>query len=168
MKLARFALIIFAPVFGLVLALDGCGVKSAPIAPELVLPQRILDLRAAADPNGIKLIWERPTRYTGGHTMRDLSGFVILRSEGNGPAEPLVELPVTDRERFSVQRQFGYIDNETVVGRNYAYEIISRTSDGYVSQPSNQVTFTRVKPAPPPNPETYTLPTPTPLATPAS
>ncbi len=75
-------------------------------------------------------------------------------------------MPVTDRERFSVQHEFNYIDNETVVGDRYAYEIISKTTDGYVSAPSNEVAVTRVKPAPPPNPATYSLPTPTPLPTP--
>lgn len=168
MSPARLALITLTGIIASVLVLGGCGVKSAPLAPELVRPQRITDLRATADPDGIKLTWERPTRYTGGHTMRDLGGFVILRSEENGPAQPLVELPVTDRERFSVQHQFGYVDNETILGKRYAYEIISRTTDGYVSQPSNEVAFTRIKPPPPPNPETYALPTPTPLATPGS
>lgn len=153
---------------GLGLALvTGCGVKSAPQAPELVQPQRITDLRAAADPNGIKLSWERPTQYTGRHTMRDLSGFVIVRADATGPFAPLVELPVTDRERFSVQHQFSYIDNETALGHSYRYQIISKTSDGYTSAPSNEAVFTRVQPAPPPNPETFKLPTPTPLATPA-
>jgi hypothetical protein len=165
---ARLTLIALACTCASALILIGCGVKSAPLAPELVKPQRITDLRASADPNGIKLTWERPTRYSGGHTMRDLGGFVILRSEENGPAQPLVELPVTDHERFSVQHQFGYIDNETILGKRYAYQIVSRTTDGYVSEPSNEVAFTRIKPPPPPNPDTYSLPTPAPLVTPGS
>lgn len=144
----------------------GCGVKSAPIAPELARPERILDLHTTADSNGIKLIWGRPTRYAGGHTMRDLSGFVIIRGAGGGAMEPLVELPVTDRERFSVQHDFNYIDNETTLGESYRYAIVAKTADGYTSEPSNEVTFTRIKPAPPPNPETYKLPTPTSLMTP--
>jgi hypothetical protein len=147
-------------------AATGCGVKSAPLPPELVHPQRIADLRANPDANGIKLAWERPTHYTGGHTMRDLGSFVIIRAEATGPFSPLVELPVTDRERFAPERQFSYIDNETTLGHEYHYEIIAMTTDGYQSEPSNEVTFTRVTPKPPPNPETFTLPTPTPLATP--
>jgi hypothetical protein len=137
----------------------GCGVKSAPQAPELVRPAQIVDLRAAADPNGIKISWARPTHYFSGHTMRDLSGFVILRGEAAGPLEPLVELPVTDRERFSVQREFSYVDNETAIGQRYRYRIVSKTSDGYTSVASNEAEFTRVRPAPAPNPENYKLPT---------
>src|SRR5512135_66618 len=92
----------------------GCGVKSAPIAPELVRPAAIADLRATADNHGIKLSWARPTHYVGGRMMRDLGGFILLRGSGaNGAMAPLVELPVTDQERFSVEREFSFIDIET-------------------------------------------------------
>jgi hypothetical protein len=163
--LQRLIFAVFGVTLGIALA-AGCGVKSAPLAPELVRPMQITDLRASVDPNGIKLSWLRPTRYSGGHTMRDLGGFVILRGAAGGPLEPLVELPVTDRERFSVQHQFSYVDNETILGHYYRYEIISTTTDGYVSMASNEVAMTRVKPAPSPNPENFKLPTPTPLASP--
>lgn len=143
----------------------GCGVKSAPIAPELARPQRIVDLRTEADAGGIKLDWERPTQYAGGHSMRDLDSFVILRAEGDGEPQPLVEIPVTDRERFSVEREFTYVDGETVLGHRYRYQIVSRTTDGYTSEPSNEAAFVRIKPRPQPNPENYQLPTPSPLPT---
>ena len=167
MSKAAPALICLSVVLGL-LAASGCGVKSAPMAPELVRPARILDLHATADPNGIKLDWGRPTHYTGGHSMRDLSSFVIIRAEGASPMSALVALPVTDSERFVVEHEFNYIDSETVIGHRYRYQIVSKTRDGYVSEASNEAEFTRVKPAPIPNPETYKLPAPTSLATPAS
>lgn len=155
-------------VIGTLLIAAGCGVKSAPLAPELARPERIADLRATPDANGIKLSWGRPTRYTGGHTMRDLGGFVILRAPSRrGRMEPLAELPVTDRERFAVEHEFSYIDNETVVGQAYRYAIVSRTLDGYVSDASNTVDFTRIKPPPPPNPDTFKLPD-SPATTPPS
>ncbi|HZP45308.1 MAG TPA: lipoprotein [Candidatus Binataceae bacterium] len=152
-------------VAAILIALVGCGVKGPPVAPELARPARIEDLRAVPDPEGIKLAWQRPTTYAGGGRMRDLGGFVILRSTGGGPMEPLVELPVTDQERFSVEHEFEYIDNETQLGQRYQYEVLARTLDGYVSAPSNEVALTRTKPPPPPNPETFTLPTPSPLPT---
>ena len=137
----------------------GCGVKSAPQAPELVRPAPITDLNATSDTHGIKLSWARPTHYTGGHTMRDLGAFVVLRaSAANGPMVPLVVLPVTDQERFSIEREFSYIDTETAMGSLYRYQIISRTTDGYSSPPSNEVALTRTKPTPPPNPDTFKLP----------
>jgi hypothetical protein len=138
--------------------ISACGVKSAPMPPELVRPERIVDLHATPDPQGIKLTWERPTHYAGGHLMRDLDSFVILRGNATGPLAPVAALAVTDRERFSVEHDFSYVDEQTVLNNEYRYEIISRTIDGYVSEPSNQVEFTRIKPTPPPNPENFHLP----------
>lgn len=135
-----------------------CGVKSAPMPPELVRPERIQDLRAAPDPQGIKLSWERPTHYVGGHMMRDLDSFVILRGDATGALQPVAALAVTDRERFSVEHDFSYVDDKTILDRKYHYEVVSKTTDGYVSEPSNEVEFTRVKPVPAPNPETFHLP----------
>ncbi len=130
------------------------------MAPELVRPEQIRDLRASADPAGIKLSWDRPTHYVGGHLMRDLGSFVILRGSTAGKMDPLVELPVTDRERFSVQREFSYVDGETTPNSHYRYQIVSETVDGHISEPSNEVEFTRVKPSPPPNPANFKLPEP--------
>ena len=89
--------------------------------------------------------------------MHDLGGFVLLRSDGNQPFQPLVQIPVTDQERFSPQRSFSYLDGETQVGNSYRYEIISRTLDGYASAPSNEAKFTRV----PPHPQNLALPSAT-------
>ena len=97
--------------------------------------------------------------------MRDLGGFVLLRSEGNEPFQPLVELPVTDQERFSPQRTFSYLDGETQVGNSYRYEIVSRTTDGYTSAPSNEVKFARVSPHRNLNPPNSALPSPAPFPT---
>ncbi len=104
-------------------------------------------------------------RYVSGHSLGDLGGFLILRGEDHKPFEPLVELPVSDQERFSPQRSFSYVDGETQVGSSYRYQIVSRTIDGYASAPSNEVEFTRVRPGRGPELENFTLPTPTPLPT---
>jgi hypothetical protein len=144
----------------------GCGVKSAPVPPEQARPIAIKTLKAVSSSDGIGLTWERPQVYAGGHTMRDLGGFVIMRAEGNtAQMQPLVEIPVTDLERFQVQMVFTYDDLETQIGLHYRYAIISETTDGYRSDPSNAVEITRVKPPPPPNPSNFHLPTPSPLPT---
>jgi hypothetical protein len=127
-------------------------------------PAPISDLRASGNPSGINLSWSRPTHYAGGHTMRDLSEFVILRAEDHQAFEPLVELPLSDRERFSQQREFSYVDGETRIGGHYRYQIVSRTVDGYTSVPSNEAEFTRARPGTRKQ-ENFTLPTPTPLPT---
>jgi hypothetical protein len=140
----------------------GCGVKSAPVPPEMTKPAPITDLRASADRFGIDLSWTRPTHYLSGHSFHDLGDFVILRGEGHQPLEPLVELPVTDQERFAPQRSFSYLDGETQVGRAYRYQIVCRTLDGYASPPSNEVEFVRVRPRSSSKTENFNLPAPRP------
>lgn len=141
----------------------GCGVKSAPVPPEHARPERILDLRAQSVRGGVRLSWSRPRRYAGGDTMRDLAGFTILRADGVGGYRKLVEIPVTDQERFQLRREFGFTDRNTLVGGEYRYVVISRTTDGYESLPSNEAALRRTEPPPAPSPETFTLPTPSPL-----
>src|SRR5260370_33079479 len=102
-------------LLGALLLAAGCGVKSAPLPPELARPERIADLHATPDANGIKLSWGRPTRYSGGHAMRDLGGVVILRAAtANGQMEPLADLPVAQRARFSDEHHFSYLHSETI------------------------------------------------------
>jgi hypothetical protein len=141
----------------------GCGVKSPPIPPEYAKPERIMNLRADSEKRGIELAWGRPDRYVGGDTLRDLAKFVVTRSDAGAPYQKIKEVPVTDQDRFQKQRVFQCLDKDTVVGHSYSYRVISETSDGYDSDPSNEATIIRTIPPPPPNPETYMLPTPTPL-----
>jgi hypothetical protein len=141
----------------------GCGVKSPPIPPEYAKPTRILNLTVDNEKRGIELTWGRPDRYVGGDTLNDLARFIVTRSDAGAPYQQIKEVPVTDQDRFQKQRVFQYLDRNTVVGHSYKYRVISETSDGYKSDPSNEVTMIRTIPPPPPNPETYVLPTPKPL-----
>jgi hypothetical protein len=153
-------------IMSAVVVLGACGVKSAPIPPEKARPERITSLTATSVQDGVLLRWDRPLTYAGGNTMRDLGGFVIMRAEGDtSEMEPLLEVPVTDQERFQVQMRFTYDDIETQIGAHYRYAIIAETLDGYRSDPSNVVEITRVKPPPPPNPANFQIPTPSPLPT---
>jgi hypothetical protein len=159
-------LLVTSLIMSAVAVLGACGVKSAPVPPEKARPETITTLTAASVQDGIMLKWDRPLTYAGGNTMRDLGGFVIMRAEGEtAEMEPLVEVPVTDRERFQVQMVFTYDDLETQIGAHYRYAIIAETTDGYRSDPSNAVEITRVKPPPPPNPANFQIPTPSPLPT---
>ena len=156
-----FRLLIFVALANV--AWLGCGVKSMPIPPEAARPEKILDLEAATAKNGIRLTWGRPDTYAGGDKMRDLAGFTVSRSEGDGAYRKIGDIAVTDQGRFQVQRTFTYTDKATEVGKTYHYEVMSNTSDGYISEPSNTVTVVRQIPPPPPRPEDFMLPTPTPL-----
>jgi hypothetical protein len=154
--------ILTAAVIAIALA-SGCGAKSRPVAPELVHPDRVNDLSAKSDPKGIKLTWSRPMKYSGGKALKDLAGFRLLRSEGDGSLTDLAELPITDQERFQKVRRFAYIDTTAQIGHSYRYTMIAETADGYQSDPSNVAMGTRTTPAPPVTPENFKLPAPAPL-----
>jgi hypothetical protein len=141
----------------------GCGVKSQPIPPEAARPEKIVSLEAANLKEGIRLSWDRPENYAGGQKMKDLGSFSISRSEEGHPAEKIGDVEVTDQGRFQVQRTFEFIDGNTIMGHTYHYQVTSHTTDGYVSQPSNDATIVRKKPSAPPNPENFVVPTPVPL-----
>ena len=141
----------------------GCGIKTRPLPPSEVRPQRTIDLEAISVSDGIRIRWSRPERYTGGGRMRDLGKFEILRARGGGEPQTVADIAVTDLQRFRQQRHFSYLDTDTHVGQRYRYQIISVTTDGYESLPSNQAVITRTVPKPPPNPENFVLPTPVPL-----
>ncbi len=141
----------------------GCGVKSQPIPPEAARPEKIAGLEAANAKEGIRLTWDRPENYAGGAKMKDLGSFTISRAEEGKPAEKIGDIQVNDEGRFQVQNTFTFIDGSTIMGKTYHYQVTSSTSDGYVSEPSNDVAIVRKNPSAPPNPENFVVPTPVPL-----
>ena len=141
----------------------GCGVKSQPIPPEAARPEKIAGLEAANAKEGIRLTWDRPENYAGGAKMKDLGSFTISRAEEGKPAEKIGDIQVNDEGRFQVQDTFTFIDGSTIMGKTYHYQVTSSTSDGYVSEPSNDVAIVRKNPSAPPNPENFVVPTPVPL-----
>ncbi len=141
----------------------GCGVKSQPIPPERAIPERIVGLDATSQKNGVMLSWERPDRTAGGAKMRDLGSFEIDRAESTSAFRPLVDISVTDQDRFQQQRKFSYLDGSAEVGHHYRYQVISSTLDAYRSDPSNEAEITHELPKPPPNPEDFVIPQPKPL-----
>jgi hypothetical protein len=139
-------------------ALPACGRKTLVKPPELVAPERIQNLTATNGPDGIRLTWERPTRYADGSRMFDLGAFHVERSMAGIAFAPLATVEVTDRDRIQQVRHFRWVDADTSVGLTYQYRVISLTTDGYVSQPSNIATLERAIPTP------AAKPTPTPAS----
>ncbi len=143
--------------------MTGCGVKSPPIPPERAIPQRIVGLEATAEKKGVMLSWARPDQTAGGGKLSDLGSFDVERAENTGAFQQLIEIPVTDQDRFQQQRKFTYLDGGAEVGHHYRYQVISSTLDGYRSEPSNLAEITYQLPKPPPNPENFVIPQPKPL-----
>ena len=141
----------------------GCGVKSQPIPPEAARPEKIAGLEAANAKEGIRLTWIRPENYAGGAKMKDLGSFSISRAEEGKPTEKIGDIQVNDEGRFQVQNRFEFIDGSTIMGKTYHYQVTSSTTDGYVSEPSNDATLVRKHASAPPNPENFVVPTPVPI-----
>ena len=125
----------------------GCGRRGAPRPPEDVLPATIADLAARNVDSGILLTWSRPNRYVDGSSMVDLGHFSIDRSPGplGGPDfGEIARIEVEDRDRFRQVKSFRFVDRSVAPGASYRYQVTSRTTDGYVGSPSNQVSIDRV------------------------
>jgi len=139
-------------IVALTLALGACGRKSPPIAPELVRPEPAEQLGAVVVPEGVRLTWLRPMRYSGGARMNDLGGFTIERAPGEGAPvefEPVGTLPVEDQTRFRKERRLEWIDHSAEPGRRYLYRVTAFTLDGYRSTPAGPVAIRFGPEAPP-------------------
>jgi hypothetical protein len=134
-----------------VLAFAGCGLKTSPVAPELVEPLPATDLQASPSSTGVRLTWRRPTHYTGGGTMRDIERFDVQRVEGDRTDWAVVgTLVMQDRYRLRQPRTIEWTDTSAAVGTTYQYRVVTVTRDGRASVPSKpaSVLHRAVAPAP--------------------
>ncbi len=130
--------------------LTGCGRRTNPIPPELVVPEPIRKLSAGNVDEGIILSWERPKQRVGGTRLEDLGAFHVLRGEPEGSLAVVATLEVSDRDRFRQIQKFRYLDTSVTMGVAYRYVVRSVTLDDYVSPDSNIVEITRLPPTPSP------------------
>src|SRR5207244_13631156 len=118
------------------------GRKGLPGAPQLVEPEAVEDLAAIATPDGVRLSWLRPTRYTGGGRMNDLGGFEIERAPGEGPAPEFVKIgtvTLEDQQRFRKERRLEWVDKDVQSGERYRYRVTAVTLDRYRRAPAGPV-----------------------------
>ena len=100
---------LFAIVTMLVALVSACGKKGDPRAPELAAPRTITNLTARSEPNGIALVWSRPTEYVDGTALKDLASFVIFRKEVSATCP---DCPVPYRQLTTV----GVVESQHRVG----------------------------------------------------
>jgi predicted small lipoprotein YifL len=132
---------------GLALGLAACGRKGPPVAPELVRPEPPERLAATAVPDGVRLTWLRPMRYSGGGRMHDLRGFLIERAPGpEAPFARVGVLELDDQTRFRRERRLEWLDRDVRPGEPYRYRVTALTLDGDRSPPAGPV---GVRPAAP-------------------
>jgi len=136
-----------------VLAVLACGHKSPPVAPELVRPEPAEHLTAIATPDGVRLSWLRPLRYSGGQKMNDIGDFAIERATGTAAAFTRVgRVEVTDQTRFRKERHIEWTDKDVTPGERYLYRVTAETLDGYRSAPAGPVAIQYGPPAETPPP----------------
>jgi len=127
----------------LTLLAPACGHKNRLIAPELVRPESPEELSAVATPEGVRLTWNRPTRYSGGGRMDDLDGFVIQRATGTGAVSAAYaqvgKVTLTDQNRFRKERRIEWVDTTATPGERYFYRVIAVTLDRDRSIPAGPV-----------------------------
>jgi hypothetical protein len=129
-------------VFALLAAL-ACGKKGPPVAPQLVRPGSPENFGAVVIPEGIRLSWNRPEKYSGGRRMNDLDRFVIERAPAEGQLAPFARVGmvlVTDQTRFRKDRHLEWTDGDVTAGTAYLYRVTAVTLDGYKSNPTLPVT----------------------------
>ena len=144
MRRVAFVLLLLAA------ALPACGRKNRPVPPQLVEPEAVDNLAAIATPEGVRLTWLRPTRYTGGGRMNDLGGFEIERASGEGSAPSFARvgtLVLEDQQRFRKERHLEWVDKDVRPGERYLYRVTGVTLDHYRSAPAGPVAI-RFGPAP--------------------
>lgn len=132
--------------------LSACGRKTQVKPPEMVAPEPIDTLAATNAATGVQLSWRRPAKYADGSRMTDLGAFQVERSSNGAPFMPVATIEVTDRDRLQQARHFRWVDTDAVPGETYQYRVISLTTDGYASRPSNIATIERETPTPAPEP----------------
>jgi hypothetical protein len=131
-----------------------CGTRSRPLPPELVQPEPPTDLVAKSVPDGVRLSWRRPTKYSGGKHMRDLQGFEIERATGADSLDfaRVGTVELTDQTRFRKEHTGEWTDTSVTPGTTYRYRVVAYTLDGYRSAPGGPLTIDHRVPRAPPEP----------------
>ena len=120
----------------LALGVPACGQKGRLQAPELVRPEPPGELGAIVIPDGVRLGWLRPLRYSGGGRMNDLGGFSIERAPGDGGPPGFRQVgtvTLDDQNRFRKERRLEWVDRDVQPGERYLYRVTAVTLDGYRS-----------------------------------
>lgn len=126
-------------LFGVLLC-AGCGMKTNPIPPRLILPPPIADLTADSVAEGILLGWSMPGPIEGIDHFRILRGETAAEQACPGcPQEyrPLATPKVADQTlRRAGEKGFRYLDEAVTAGRFYSYRVSACDSQGHCGEPS--------------------------------
>ncbi len=125
---------------------SSCARRGPLRAPEDVRPAPIDDLAARWIDGQVELQWSRPNRSETGRRVDEIAEFIIEHQcIGRGDSDFSVAATVAtgERGRFRRVRSYRYRRDVPEEWLPCRYRVVSKTYDGYVSEPSNTVEITR-------------------------
>jgi predicted small lipoprotein YifL len=126
----------------LIVFAGGCARRGPLRAPEEVRPAPVQDLRARTLDGQVELVWSRPQRSETGRKVEEIETFVIERQcpgAGQSDFSLLTTIGTGERRRIRKVTSYRYRHDLARELLPCRYRVVSKTYDGYVSQPSNVV-----------------------------
>ena len=134
----------------LILCLE-CGKKGPPVAPRVIVPPAVKDLKAEVIGDKVRLTWSVPKK--GDKVFNGLEHFGVYkyRSQSSAemcpgcpiPFEHLLDIRLDDPEPARVEGDRIVWHDDMDAGYHYAYKIIVYHKSGGVSEDSN-IVFARI------------------------
>ncbi len=129
-----------------------CGKKAPPVAPNVVVPPAVKDLKAEVIKDEVRLTWSVPKK---GDTVFDgLERFGVYKyrfhsSEETCPGCPIpfayvVDVKLNDPEPARLEGDRITCHDKIEVGHRYAYKVVAYHKSGGVSKDSN-IVFARCR-----------------------
>ena len=151
----RRALALAAVALGL--AIGACGRKGSPVAPELRLPQSVIDLEGILREGVVELSWSAPGRRVDNSRIVEPVTTRLYRTEDSGQGEPRPAMLLDDRvvgyKEIATFRpgdpaaptaergRVTYVDRNLTLGHRYTYVVTAIDQQGRTSAPSRRLTL---------------------------
>ena len=161
-NLKHLSWIIIAVFSGLLLSFfPACGKKTAPVPPNLIIPEPVGQLDFLSRPEAIFLVWSVPDKNVDGSPLKDLKGFQVYRHSEAALVVPpdlsslkFEKLATIDYEFPNPARTEGkkvtFADKNVSPGQQYFYFLRAFSRRGYQSPPSIIIRVNRAQPLSPP------------------
>ncbi|MCX8071417.1 MAG: hypothetical protein N3C12_03040 [Candidatus Binatia bacterium] len=120
----------------------GCARRAPLRAPEEIRPAPVRDLQVRQLNGEVELSWSRPQKSEAGRRLEEIAAFIIER-QCLGLQETTFSAFTTvatgERGRFRKVGSYRYRHALDPASLPCRYRVVSKTYDGYLSQPSNVV-----------------------------
>jgi hypothetical protein len=127
-----------------------CGKKTPPVAPKIIIPPAVKDLKAEVIGDKVRLTWSVPKK--GDKLFDGLERFGIYKYEWDSssemcpgcpiPFEHFADIRLEDTEAAQVEGDRIIWHDNIAAGHRYAYKVMVYHRSGGVSEDSNIVRIT--------------------------